>query len=127
MIRIVFGVILMLHGLVHLWFVTLAVRWVAFQPDMGWTGRSWFLTPTLGEGPARIVAAVFLSIAAATFVFGGIAVLGQVPWWRPALVLAAILSTVVLLLVWDGGTEMLIQKGLIGVVINVLVLIVVAR
>jgi len=127
MIRIVFGVILMLHGLVHLWFVTLAVRWVAFQPDMGWTGRSWLLTPTLGEGPARIVAAVFLSIAAATFVVGGIAVLAQVPWWRPALVLAAILSTVVLLLVWDGGTEMLIQKGLIGVVINVLVLIVVAR
>jgi len=117
----------MLHGLVHLWFVTLAVRWVAFQPDMGWTGRSWLLTPTLGEGPARIVAAVFLSIAAATFVVGGIAVLAQVPWWRPALVLAAILSTVVLLLVWDGGTEMLIQKGLIGVVINVLVLIVVAR
>lgn len=127
MIRITAGVILALHGLVHLWFVTLAMRWVEFRPDMGWTGRSWLLTPTLGEGTARSVAALLLTIAAAAFAIGGGAVIGQAPWWRLALIIAAAASSAVLIVTWDGGTDMLVQKGLIGLAINVLVLIVATR
>ncbi len=127
MIRIALGVILALHGLVHVWFVALATRLVAFEPEMGWTGRSWLLTPILGEATTRVVATVLLSVAAAAFVVGGAAVIGQASWWRPALIVAAIVSSVVLLVVWDGGTDMLVQKGLIGIGINLLVLIVALR
>lgn len=127
MIRVAAGVVLTLHGLVHLWFVALAMRWVAFQPDMGWTGRSWLLTPILGDEGARTVAASLLTFATAVFVFGGVALLVHAPWWRPALVAAAIVSTAVLLIVWDGGTDMLVQKGAIGLAINGLVLMIALR
>ena len=127
MTRVALGVIVALHGLVHLWFVVLALRWVEFQPDMGWTGRSWLLTPMIGDAATRTVAAALLAIAAAAFVVGAGALIGQAPWWRPALVSAAIISTAVLTVVWDGGTDMLVQKGVLGVVINALVLIMAAR
>jgi len=29
---------LILHGLVHLWYLVLAFRLVEYKPDMGWTG-----------------------------------------------------------------------------------------
>lgn len=127
MIRAGIGLVLALHGLVHLWFVALALRLVTFQPEMGWSGRSWLLTPLLGDSATRSTAAVLLSAAAAAFVVGGLALVGQAAWWRPALVFAASLSTVVLLVTWDGGTDLIVQKGAIGVAINVAVLVLLAR
>ena len=127
MIRVVIGVVLALHGLVHLWFVALALRLVTFRPEMGWSGRSWLLTPLLGDAATRSTAAVLLSAAAAAFVVGGLALAGPAAWWRPALVFAASLSTVVLLVTWDGGTDLIVQKGAIGVAINVAVLVLLAR
>jgi hypothetical protein len=40
MLRILFGIFVVLHGLVHLWYVVLSQRLVEFQADMGWTGES---------------------------------------------------------------------------------------
>jgi hypothetical protein len=36
---------------------------------------------------------------------------------------SAALSTAVILLFWDGGLQMLVQKGLIGLLINVGILV----
>ncbi|MFO7547038.1 MAG: hypothetical protein R6W77_16220 [Trueperaceae bacterium] len=125
--RVALGVVLALHGLVHLWFVVLALGWIEFQPDMGWTGRSWLLTSAIGDAATRTVAAVMLTIAAAAFVVSGVALISQAPWWRPALASAAIVSSAVLIVVWDGGTNMLVQKGVLGLAINFLVLIFAVR
>jgi hypothetical protein len=37
--RVQSGVFIVLHGLVHVWYVTLSQRWVEFQPEMVWTGE----------------------------------------------------------------------------------------
>jgi len=58
MIRVLSGVFFVLHGLVHLWYVVLSQRLVAFQADMGWTGESWLLTGPLGDVASRWVATV---------------------------------------------------------------------
>ena len=47
------GLFIVLHGLVHLWYVVLSQKLVAFQPEMGWVGRSWLLTNVLGDSPTR--------------------------------------------------------------------------
>ena len=45
------GSILILHGLVHMWFVTLSQGLVEYRSDRGWTGKSWLQTNILGDNP----------------------------------------------------------------------------
>lgn len=122
MVALVYGLFLILHGLVHLWYVTLSQRWVAFQPDMGWTGNSWLFTNLLGDGTTRILATMVFSVATLAFVIGGIGVFAQSEWWSAVVIGAAAISGVGILLFWDGSSGMLVQNGLLGLVIDIAVL-----
>ena len=117
------GLFIVLHGLVHLWYVVLSQKWVAFQPEMGWTGRSWLLTNVLGDSPTRLLAGLLYVLATIGLVVSGIGVMARGEWWRPVLIGSTILSSVTLLLFWDGSTDLIVQKGLIGLVINGAILI----
>ncbi len=122
--RTLAGVFLVLHGLVHGWYVVLAQKLVPYEPAMGWTGRSWALTSWLGEPTTRMVATVWYGLAGITFVVGGIAVLAQAAWWRPALAVASIISALAITVFWDGSGEMLMHKGVIGLAISLVTLVV---
>jgi hypothetical protein len=123
MVTVIVGIVLVLHGLTHLWYVVLAQRLVAFRPEMGWTGQSWALTSTLGEPVTRAVATATYLLVAATFALGGVSVLTHAAWSRPLLAGSATLSLAAIVLFWDGGTDHLVEKGLIGLAINVAVLL----
>jgi hypothetical protein len=116
------GLIIVLHGLVHLWYVTLSQKLVPFQPEMGWTGTSWLLTQALGDAPTRTLAAVFYTLATLVMVVGGIGLMASFTWCRPVLAGAAIVSSVTLLVFWDGSANLIVQKGLVGLVINAILL-----
>jgi hypothetical protein len=118
MLKALFAVFIMLHGLVHLWYVTLSLRLVEFQPDMGWTGRSWLFSPLLGDAATRALAAVLYSLATLGFVAGGIGIFAGQGWWRPLVIGSATFSSAIILLFWDGNAQLLVQKGLIGLLIN---------
>jgi hypothetical protein len=117
------GIFLILHGLVHMWYVTLSQGWVEFQPDMGWTGRSWLLSSFLGEGATRLIAGVIYALAALAFVVSGVGVLANADWFRPLLLGSAVFSGVIVLVFWDGSMEMIVQKGLLGLLINIGILV----
>jgi len=123
MSRILFGIFIVLHGLVHLWYVTLSQRLVEFQPEMGWTGESWLFSPLLGDAATRWLATVLYGLATLGFVMGGIGIFAQQAWWRPLVIGSAAFSAVIILLFWDGGLHMLVEKGLIGFLINVALLV----
>lgn len=123
MLRLLFGIFIVLHGLVHLWYVTLSQRWVEFQPEMGWTGESWLFYPLLGDGATRWLATVLYGMAALGFVAGGIGIFSQQTWWRPVVIGSAALSAAIILLFWDGGWQRIVEKGLIGFLINVSILV----
>lgn len=53
-----FAIFMILHWLVHLWYVTLSLRSIPYQPEMGWSGESWLLTNMLGDGGARTIASI---------------------------------------------------------------------
>ena len=118
MVRILFGVFVMLHGLVHLWFVALSQGLVEFEPDMGWTSESWLLSGLLGEAATRRLAGVVFALATVPFLVGGVSLLVGAGWWRMLLMGAAIFSTGSIFLYWDGRRAMIVQKGLIAVLIN---------
>jgi hypothetical protein len=125
MLRTLFAVVVILHGLVHLWFVVLSQQLVPFQPEMGWTGRSWLFTGLIGDTATRWLATIVYSLATVAFLTGGTGLLTQGTWWRPVLTGAALSSAVAILLFWDGVPALLVQRGLIGFLLDLVILVVV--
>lgn len=122
MLQILTGIFIILHGLVHLWYVVLSLNWVEFQPDMGWTGRSWLLSGVLQDPAMRTTSAVLFIASAIAFVISGVGILINVDWLDTVIMISAILSTMVLVVFWDGSLDMIVQKGLIGVLINLTII-----
>jgi hypothetical protein len=116
--RWIAGIFIISHGLVHAWYITLSQGWVAFQPDMGWTGRSWVLSGFLGEPPIRLLASALYLVAGSALVVSGVGMITQAGWGQSPLMISAAFSAAVILLFWDGGFGMPVQKGLLGLVID---------
>ncbi len=123
MLGFVLGSFVVLHGLVHLWFFTLSQHLVPFQPAMGWTGRSWIFTNILGDATTRVIAGVLYLLATIGFVAGGSGLFTRQEWWPAVIVGSAGLSAATIILFWDGSTQLLIEKGLIGFLIDAAILI----
>lgn len=118
MLRTIFGVFIILHGLVHLWPFVLSQELVEYQPEMGWTGESWLFTHIIGDSATRLLASVVYVLAAIAFVVGGVGLLARGDWWRPTLVASAVFSAAVIVSFWDGRAGLLVEKGLIGFLID---------
>jgi len=39
-------------------------------------------------------------------------------WWEPVVLAASVLSRLVILVLWDGGLDLLVEKGFLGVPTN---------
>lgn len=118
-----FAIFIILHGLAHLWYVTLSLKLIAFKPEMGWSGESWLLTSVLGDGGARTIATILYTLASLGFVAAGAGMLMEQQWFRPAMVWSAVLSIIAIILFWDGSASQIIEKGVLGFVISGLVII----
>jgi hypothetical protein len=123
MLRIIFGVFIVLHGLVHLLYFGQSARYFELQPQMVWPDGSWALSRLLGDEATRILASISCVLAAIGFVAGGIGILVRQAWWRPVVVGSAAFSAVIIVLFWDGVVQNLDDKGLIGLLINIAILV----
>jgi len=122
MLRFLSGVFIILHGLVHLWYLTLSQGWVEFQSEMGWDGSSLLLSGFTSDSALRPIASILYLLSTVVFLAGGIGVFMQAEWTRSVLMAAAVLSSAVILLFWDGNGVMLVQKGILGLLINLVIL-----
>jgi hypothetical protein len=120
--RIVLGIFVVLHGLVHLFYVGQSQRLFELQPGMTWPDGSWAFSGPLGDGSTRLLASIVYALAAVGFVIGGIGGLTRQSWGRPAVMGAAIFSIVIIVLFWDGTTHKLADQGAIAVLINLAIL-----
>jgi len=118
MLRTLFGVFIILHGLVHIWPFVLSRGLVEYKPEMGWTGESWLLTGLVGESATRLLASIVYVVAAVMFVSSGIGLFTRAQWWRPIMLASAIFSAAVILTFWDGRAGLLVEKGLVGFLID---------
>ena len=69
---IAIGIVLILHGLVHIWYIVLNQGLIEFRPEMGWTGNSWILSNFLGAEVTQPLATILYGISAITLVIAGI-------------------------------------------------------
>lgn len=125
MLRTLFGLFVVLHGLVHLWPVVLSQRLVEYKPEMGWTGESWVLTGIVGDGVTRMVASGLYTLAMVLFVASGVGLVARGDWWRSLLVASAGCSAIVILVFWDGSSGQLVEKGLVGFLIDLVIILLV--
>ena len=125
MLRIILGLSMVLHGLVHLLYFGQSARFFELKPGMVWPDGSWAFSKLLGDGTTRGLASVFLVLAAAGFIASGAGVLFNLGWWRGLVVGVAVFSTLIFLLFWDGGMQNLDGKGAVAILINLAILAVV--
>jgi hypothetical protein len=123
MFRIIFGVFIVLHGLVHLLYFGQSARHFELQPEMVWPEGSWAFSKLLGDEATRLLASISCVLAAIGFVAGGIGILVRQNWWRPVVVGSATFSVVIIILFWDGTMQKLDDKGGIGLLINIAILV----
>ncbi len=122
MIKILFGIFIVLHGIVHLLYFGQSARYFELQPGMIWPDGSLVFSKNLGVSANRTVASICLVLAAVGFVASGVGILTGQPWWRPMLVGSAVFSSVIFILFWDGVVQSLDDKGGVGLLINLAVL-----
>ena len=123
MLRLIVGVFMVLHGLVHLLYFGQSARYFELQPGMLWPDGSWTFSKLLRDETARLLANILLVLAAIGFVAGGAGILVGQAWWRPVVVSVAVFSAAIFILFWDGGLQKLHDKGAIGILINVAILV----
>jgi hypothetical protein len=118
MLRILFGALIGLHGLVHLLYFGQSARYFELQAGMVWPDGAWAFSKLLGVENTRGLASAGLALAAIGFVAGAASIFLKLAWWRPVVIGAAVFSTAIYLLFWDGGLQNLDDKGLIGILLN---------
>ena len=123
MTRILFGVFIVLHGLVHLLYFGQSARYFELQPGMVWPDGSWVFSKFLAEGANRMLANILLVLAAIGFVAAGIGVLAGQSWWQPVVMGAAVFSSTIFILFWDGTAQQLPNKGAVAILINAALLV----
>lgn len=112
------GLLLVAHGWVHFVYVASSRGWFGSGEGWGWNGRSWLLSGALDDQVILDVASVFFVLAALGFVAGAVAYVLAWNWWEPALAGAAILSTLLYVVLWDGQFTHLAEKGAVGVLVD---------
>ena len=125
MLTIVMGILFVLHGLVHLLYVGQSQRLFELRPKMVWPDGSWVFSKLLGDESTRLLASISLVLAALGFLVGGLGLAIQQPWWRPVIVGSATFSILLFFLFWDGKLQALDDKGGVGILINLAILVVV--
>ncbi len=116
--NIVFAVFIILHGLVHLIYFGHAARYFELKPGLTWPDGSWVFSPWLSDQSARFVVSLLLVLAGIGFISGGLGILIRQPWWRPTIIITAILSSLIFILSWNRRTQNLDGQGVVGILID---------
>jgi hypothetical protein len=119
---IIIGIFFLLHGLVHLLYAGQSGRLFELRPNMTWPDGSWIFPKRLDE-TTRLLASISLVLAALGFIAGGTGLVIRQDWWRPVTVGSAAFSTVLFILCWDGKFQALDDKGGVGILINLAILV----
>ncbi|MBN1152346.1 MAG: hypothetical protein JXA58_03980 [Dehalococcoidia bacterium] len=122
-IRIVLGVFLVLHGLVHLLYLGHSARRFELQPGMNWPDGSWAFAGLLGNNPTRTLAGICCIVAAAGFVIGGVAILSGQSWLQTPVIASAAFSAGIYVLFWNGRFQQLSNQGAFALLINAAILV----
>jgi hypothetical protein len=123
LLQFIFGVFIVLHGLVHLLYFGQSARRFELRPGMVWPDGSWAFSKLLGDKTTRKLASLTCIVATVGFVAGGAGWLFSQVWWWPVVVAAAALSSMAFILFWNGKLRKLDDQGGVAILINLALLL----
>jgi hypothetical protein len=123
MFRIMFGLFIVLHGLVHLLYFGQSAGYFELKPGMIWPNGSWAFSRLLGNEATGNLASVALVLVAFGLIVGGAGIFASQAWWRPVLIGAAAFSSIVYIFLWNGRMQNLDAQGVIGILIDIAILV----
>ena len=121
--RFIVGIVVVLHGLVHLLYFGQSRRLFELQSGMLWPDGSWAFSRLMGLEATRWLAGIACVLAGLGFVAAGAGILLGQAWWRPFVVASAIFSAAIFFLFWNGRAQSLDDQGLFAILINAAILI----
>ena len=121
--KIIFGIFLILHGIVHLLYMGQSSRLFELTPGLIWPDGAILLSKMFSIETVRIIATVSLIISAAGFVAGGILFFFDQSWWKTIIIAISIFSSILYLISWDGNMQSIHDKGAVGILLNVLIIV----
>jgi hypothetical protein len=95
------------------------------RPGMVWPDGSWLFSKFFANETIHLLAVVLLALASLGYVVSAFGLFFHQSWWRSAVTCSAVFSSVIFLLFWDGKFQALDDKGGIGILINLAILVVV--
>ena len=122
MVKILFGVFIILHGLVHLLYFGQSQKYFQLQDGMTWPDGAWAFSRLLGNETTRTIASILCVAAAIILVAGSLGLFVNWGIWRTIVAGGTVLSTVLYLLMWNGKIQNLPNQGAIGILINLAIL-----
>jgi len=112
MLRAVLALVIGAHGIGHILFLV-PLLGIA---DWGQSTRSWLLT---GESSARLIGSILWVVATIGFCVAVFGLWSQLSWWRNVAIVAAIVSTIGLVLFWANPVS---SSAVFALAFNVIVL-----
>lgn len=123
LLRVLLGVFVFLHGLVHLPYAGQCARLWELKPDWAWPDGSWAFSRRPGDRAARRGAVAVFLLAAGALAVGGVGLISGPSWSRPLVAAGAALSVLSYLLLWNATKRRLLAQGALGIVIDIVVVV----
>lgn len=99
--RMLLVVIVGAHGIGHVLFMPLIMEPLGLSAS----GRSWLLTPVVGDGIVRIAATAVAGVVLVGFIAASAGLLTRAPWWPTVAIASALASAALVLVMWGGLQE----------------------
>lgn len=123
MLHWIFTIFVLLHGLVHLLYLAWAQGKLIPEDGFQWNSHSWLLSGWLGEQSATWVGMLLFGACALLFIVTAAGLAFRQAWAPNWLAISTIVSSITIVAMWDGRMQALSDKGFVGVLINVALLI----
>jgi hypothetical protein len=118
-----FGIVLIMHGFVHLLYAGHSLRKFELVPGMAWPDNSRIFNRRVGAETTRKLIAICLTTSAIGFVFAGLGFLLRWGGYQTAAYASSIMSSLTFAIAWDGKPKELDKQGCFGVLINLVVIL----
>jgi hypothetical protein len=122
MFTILSGIFLILHGIVFYLYAGQSARLFELKPGMIWPDSSWLFSKSINDKTTRKIGLIFCLLSGTGFIAGGIALFLNVNWWQQIVIISVAFSSIILILLWNGSLQKLADQGLIGVILNLVIL-----
>lgn len=119
---LILAIFTVLHALVHMLYVGQLFNWFKL-PGGRYGDESWLLGDQLQQKPLRgwFIATMILCMVG--FLLSAIGILGEQSWWHGMLIASAGVSSLLFVAGWNGKLKHLEQHGIIGVIINLILIL----